>query len=105
METRNLPPRICESPLVISIQLNPGMTAADVSNAVYKLAQGIFETFGEYDPTSGIAGNGHHIAQELAGYAEKLWLDHGGRTGSTPALPNDPTDDGDPNAVEDTRYL
>lgn len=104
METKP-PPRICESPLEITVQLNPGMTAVDVSNKVYRLAQGIFETFGEYDPTSGIRGSGHHIAQKLAEYAEKLWLDHGGRIDSTPALPNDPTNDGDPNAVEDATNL
>jgi hypothetical protein len=73
------PNRTCDEPRTVTIQLNPGMTAVDVSNAVYKLASAIFETYGEHDPNSGVRGNGHHMAQKLAEDAEGIWIGHGGK--------------------------
>ena len=74
-----IPPRICESPSTVTIQINPGVSANDVSNAIYRLAAAIFETYGECDPASGIRGNGHHHAQKVASFAEQLWLNQGGK--------------------------
>ena len=73
------PPPFYSLPMELEITLNPGISAADVGNAVYKLASAIFETYGQSDPTSGIRGHGHHIAQLLVTFAEKAWKERGGK--------------------------